>query len=68
MPAISLTTFVDFVIKSGTPRITYVRKTKQLYGQGYSPARDFWKPLRDRIVEMHSREKPCSVLNDLLGP
>ena len=52
MPEISLTDFVDFVAKSGTPRLTHVRKIK---GRGeYSPAEDFWRRLRKDVIEFHS--------------
>ena len=68
MPPISLTTFVDFVIKSGTPRITCVRDAKKLYAEGYSPVFDFWKALREAIVELQREGRPKSVLSDLLGP
>lgn len=63
MPEISLTTFVDFVIKSGTPRITCVRDAKRLYEQGYKPAFDFWKPLREAIIEMHREGLPKQALD-----
>lgn len=53
MPDISLTTFIDFVHASGTSRITVIRQAKRLYEQGYRPAFDYWKPLRDAIVDVH---------------
>ena len=40
MPDISLTQFVDFVIKAGSPKLTAVR---QIMTTSYSPASDFWK-------------------------
>lgn len=56
MPEISLTDLVDFVAKSGTPRLTHVRKIK---ARGdYSPAEDFWRRLRLNIVEHHSTGQP----------
>ena len=51
MPAISLTDFVDFVIKVGTPKLTKVTEIKQR--PEYSPAFDFWKPLRNGIRDFH---------------
>jgi hypothetical protein len=51
MPDISLTDFVDFVIKAGTPKLTKVTEIKQR--PDYSPAFDFWKPLRDGIRDFH---------------
>jgi len=62
--AVSLTTFVDFVSKSGTPKITVVRHFK--HGAAYRPAFDFYKPLRDAIVEVHARGKPKKLLDDLV--
>jgi len=41
VPEISLTTFVDFVIASGTPRLTCVRNAKKQYGEYYQPAFDY---------------------------
>lgn len=51
MDVISLTDFVDFVIKSGSPKLTKVREVKGR--DDYHPAFDFWKPLRDGIVAFH---------------
>ncbi len=64
MPAsrkVSLTTFVDFVSKSGTPKITVVRRFK--HGDAYRPAFDFYKPVRDAIVDVHARAKPGKALD-----
>ena len=48
---ISLTDFVDFSIKVGPPKLT---KVNELRRRGnYSPATDFWKPLRDALVDLH---------------
>jgi len=47
MVTIGLTDFFDFVIKAGSPKLTKVREVK--YREPYSPATDFWKPLRDAI-------------------
>jgi hypothetical protein len=51
MPQISLTDFVDIVSASGTPKATKVRQVKRR--PAYAPAADFYKPLRERIVEAH---------------
>lgn len=52
--AISLTDFIDVVLKSGVPKATKVRQIK--YRRGYSAARDFYKGIREKIIEMHSRK------------
>lgn len=46
---ISLTDFVEFVIRVGAARLTTLRDIKRR--PAYSPAVDFWKPLREAIVE-----------------
>jgi hypothetical protein len=51
MIRISLTDFVDFVSKSGSPKITKVRQIKSR--QDYHPSRDFYKYLRDAIKLYH---------------
>ena len=52
MPAITMTTFVDFVVAgSGTPKLTAVKNAKAQYERGYYPAEDFYKPLRECIAE-----------------
>lgn len=51
MPSISLTDFVDFVIATGTSKLTKVRQIKRR--PKYHPSFDHWKILRDGIVEFH---------------
>ena len=67
MPKISMTTFIDFVLKSGTPRLTVLRKAKAEYAQQYSPAKDFYKLLRESIVEVHQNKMSIIGLDTLLG-
>ena len=65
MPEVSLTEFVDFVIKSGTPRLTQVRMIRRRHEEGYDPSRDFYRKLRDGIVELHQEGQPKSSLDAL---
>ena len=48
---ISLTDFIDFLVSSGSPKLTKVRELKKR--PEYHPNFDFWKPLRDHITEYH---------------
>ena len=64
---VTLTTFMDFVVASGTRKITCVRRAKMQYEQGYDPRTDFYKPLREGIIEMHKRGRDISYLNDVLA-
>lgn len=52
---ISLTDFVDFVSKSGTTKLTKVKQIKKR--PTYHPAFDFWKIMRDEIIEFHKESK-----------
>lgn len=61
-----MTTFVDFVIKSGSPRLTAVKKAKAEYGQDYSPARDFYKQLREAIIDLHENGKEKRYLDSVV--
>ena len=54
MVSVTLTTFTDFATATGTARLTKVRNAKRFYDAGYAPERDFYKPLRDRIVDNFS--------------
>jgi hypothetical protein len=52
MPQISMTTFLDYVASTGTTRLRRVIDAKRQYGRQYSPATDFYGPLRKRIVQV----------------
>ena len=64
MPEVSLTTFVDFVAKAGTPKLTVVRNCKNK--GAYDPKTDFYKPIREEIVRMHSTGLTVAALSALL--
>jgi hypothetical protein len=49
MIRITMTQFLDFTAATGTSRLTQVRKVKAQQEAGYSPATDYWKPLRNAI-------------------
>ncbi len=61
MKAVSLTTFVDFINKAGSPKMTVVRKW--LDDDEYDPRKDYWKRLRDGIVNVHSRGQSLDSLD-----
>lgn len=48
---ISLTDFVDFTVTAGPPKVTKVREIKNR--PEWKPETDFWRPMRDAIVELH---------------
>jgi hypothetical protein len=61
---LTLTTFVDFVSKSGPPKITVVRHFKR--GSAYHPAFDFYKGARDAIVGFHRHARPKKALDAMV--
>lgn len=66
MPAISLTHFVDFVTKAGTPKLTVVKNVKRQLATGYDPATDFYKTVREGIVDTHRAGEPKSALDAVM--
>lgn len=64
-PELSLTDFVDIVHKSGTPKATKVRQVKAR--PEYDPAFDFYRPLRETIVETHTKGGSRQQFNALAG-
>jgi hypothetical protein len=64
MESISLSYFVDFVLTSGTGKLTSVKQLKQGRDERFS---DFYRPVRESIVDMHTKGLDTIVLDDLLS-
>ncbi|MCC6551546.1 MAG: hypothetical protein IT372_00815 [Polyangiaceae bacterium] len=64
MDKISLTYFVDFVLKAGTPKLAGVREFKERKDELYT---DFYRQVREAIVDMHRTGKPEKVLDDFVA-
>lgn len=64
MERVSLTYFVDFVLKVGTPKLAGVKEFKE---HRYDHLTDFYKPLREAVIEMQEKGRPDSSLDDFLG-
>jgi hypothetical protein len=65
VPKITLTDFVDVVTRSGTTKITKIAQIKNR--PSYTPQTDFYKAVRECIVEMHEKGLPKSHLSDMLS-
>ena len=63
MPNLSLTDLVDVVSRAGTPKATKVAEIKNR--KPYQPATDFYKPLREGLVEIHQAGKDKKALTSL---
>jgi hypothetical protein len=53
VPTLPLTGLVDIVLKSGTPKATAVKVVKEQVTTPYDPATDFYKGIREAIIEAH---------------
>jgi len=62
---ISLTDFIEYVSKVGTTKFTKVKEIKNR--EPYHPAFDFWKPLREKIIEIHKERKNKNLLDEVLN-
>lgn len=62
--SVSLTDFIDFVNKSGSSKMTKVKQVK--YRDTYHPASDFYKALREEIIEIHKNNGDKKALDNLL--
>jgi len=54
LPDITLTQLVDVVSKSGSPKATCVKQIKEQLASPYDPRNDFYKILREAIVDAHA--------------
>lgn len=63
---ISLTEFMDFVLKSGPAKLTKVKNVIKMRSNPYEPFMDFYKPIRSEIIELHRRGKKKEDLRNLL--
>ncbi len=59
---ISMTSFVDIVQKSGVSKARAVVKVKQQMADEYTPAKDYYKGVRESIVNVHRTGKSKSEL------
>ncbi len=67
MPTVSLTTFLDFTAATGSARVSQLRRAKKGYGQDYSPAKDYYKFLREAIEETFEEGWSAKSLKALLS-
>ena len=65
MDRVSLTYFVDFVMKSGTPKLSVARDFKER--DKYEPFADFYKGIRGALGEAHKDPSPKKALDRYLA-
>jgi hypothetical protein len=67
MPAVSMTTFLDFTAATGSARVTQLRRAKKGYEKDYSPATDYYKFLREAIEDTFDEGWDSKALRAKLG-
>ncbi len=61
MDHVSLTYFIDFVMKSGMPKLAVVRDFKER--EEYEPVADFYKLVREALADAHKDPQPKKYLD-----
>lgn len=64
---VSLTSFIDFVLKSGSSKMTCARQIKDQEKIKYHPIRDYYKRFREAVQELHQQQLPKSALPEIIG-
>lgn len=63
----SITDFTEFILKSGSSKQTKVRQLTKRELLPYNPAHDFYKKLRESILNLHKSGKPKKELEKIIG-
>lgn len=64
---VPLTSFIDYVLKSGTPKKTCADKIKVQLSEPYDPAKDYYKRFREAVQELHAGERDKKELVKIIG-
>lgn len=64
---VPLTSFIDFIMKSGSPKMTCAKKIKVQMSEVYDPAGDYYKRFREALYEMHSKGHKKTDLSKIIG-
>lgn len=59
---VSLTSYADYLLKSGKTKITAVRQMREQYEGGYNQGFDYYKKFRDGVRSFHRDGKPVDSL------
>lgn len=64
---ITLTSFLDYTLKSGSPKLTCAKVIKQQLNEEYDPKHDYYKRFREAVQELHKADKPKKDLEKQIG-
>lgn len=64
---IPLTSFVDYVLKAGRPKMTCAKRIKERLLEPYNPASDYYKRFREAVQELHASNMKKTALRSIIG-
>ena len=64
---ISLSPFIDFVLKSGSPKMTCAKTIKSQIDDQYDPATDYYKRFREAVDELHKNNRKKGDIKSMIG-
>lgn len=64
MKPIRLSQFADYILTAGAGKVAQIKAIKQDHDERFS---DFYRPVREAIVDMHTKGLDTIVLDDLLA-
>lgn len=64
---ISLTSFTDFLLRVGLPKVRQAETIRDQYISGYQHFKDYYKQFRDAVCAIHRQGRPVFELDQLLS-
>lgn len=62
---VRITTFMEFVAADWAAKVTAVKNAKNIYGNDYDPKVDYWKKLREAVIDFHENGRSAKHLSTL---
>src|SRR6266545_5696115 len=63
---ITSTTYIDFLLATGTTRVRVVRDARRHYENGYAQGSDYYRPVREGIIAMHRDGLDPSAMDEIV--
>lgn len=64
---ISLTSFTDFLLRVGLPKVKQAETIRDQYLSGYRHFKDYYRPFREAVCAIHRQGRPVFELDQLLS-
>lgn len=63
---VSLTSFTDYLLKAGRPKINAVRRIREQYEQGYNRGFDYYRLFRERVVSVLANQGQMGLIESIV--